>query len=236
MLYIANEETGEKSVIHLNRDTMTDITMLGVTGKPAGVQHAQLALAYNYGRGQHDSSENTVDAVSNLLYGMQIDHYITVTMDAVPIMNDWVGGVTVEILDDMTGADSALVLGEEIKLTGEQALSYVRTRRGLDDSSNINRMERQRQYASAWVQTAQEKLKDQNAVVELVMQMSDCHYSDCSADELAEFAAELGENASAKIYELPGEAVLGEQFMEFHVNDEELQQLVLEVFYQEAYE
>jgi len=232
MLLIRDAETGESDVIHLNRDTMTDITMLGVTGKAAGTQRAQLALAYNYGQGENDSSRNTVDAVSNLLYGMEIDHYITVTMDAVPVMNDWAGGVTLEVLDDMTSADSALVPGKEITLTGEQALAYIRTRKGLDDSTNIDRMERQRQYASAWVDAAQEQLKDENAVTQLVMQMSDYHYSDCTAQELAQYASGLGENPDAKIHELPGEAVRGEQFMEFHADDEGIQQLVLEAFYQ----
>ncbi len=67
-------------------------------------------------------------------------------MDAVPIINDAVGGVTVTVLDDMTSADPALEKGAEVTLQGKQALTYVRTRRGLDDSTNLHRMERQRQY------------------------------------------------------------------------------------------
>lgn len=231
MLFVRDAETGESSVIHLNRDTMTDITMLGVTGKAAGTQHAQLALAYNYGQGKQDSSRNTVDAVSNLLYGIEVDHYITVTMDAVPVMNDWAGGVTVEVLDDMTSVDSALALGNEIKLTGEQALAYVRTRMGLDDSTNINRMERQRQYAAAWVETASEQLKDENTAADLVLQMDDHYYSDCTADELVELAERLGSAGTAQIFELPGESVRGAQYMEYYADDEGIQQLVLEVFY-----
>ena len=234
MLFAKDTETGESHVIHLNRDTMTDITVLGVTGKSTGTQRAQLALAYNYGQGQHDSSRNTAEAVSRLLYGIGIDHYITVTMDAVPVMNDWAGGVTIKVLDDMTGVDNALVAGNEIKLTGEQALAYVRTRMGLDDSTNINRMERQRQYASAWVDAAKEQLKDENAVTRLVMDMNDYHYSDCTAQELAEFAGSLGENPDALIHELPGEAVQGEKYMEFYADDAGIQQLVLDVFYEKA--
>lgn len=232
MLIARDTETGESAAIHVNRDTMADITMLGVTGEAAGVQHAQLALAYNYGNGQHASSKNAADAVSNLLYGTQIDHYLTVTMDAIPILNDWAGGVTVEVLDDMTSADSALVLGSEIKLEGKQALTYIRARMGLDDSTNINRMERQRQYASAWVKAAQDQLKDQDAVTQLIMQMSDYHYSDCTAEELAELAGWMGENETIPIHELPGESVKGERFMEFYADDPGIQQLVLELFYE----
>lgn len=234
MLVVRNTETGENHVIHLNRDTMTDIPILGVTGQTAGTQRAQLALAYNYGQGQHDSSRNTMDAVSKLLYGIEIDHYITVTMDAVPVMNDWAGGVTVNVMEDMTSVDSMLVPGSEIKLTGEQALAYIRTRKGLDDSTNINRMERQRQFANAWIEAAQTLLQDENAVKQLVMQMSDYHYSDCTAQELAELADVLGTTTEATIHELPGKAVQGDQFMEFHADDAGIQQLVLDVFYKKV--
>lgn len=233
-LFIRDVLSGQSSVIHINRDTMTDITMLGVTGQAAGVQHAQLALAYNYGQGQHDSSRNTADAVSNLLYGIEIDHYITVTMAAVPIMNDWAGGVEIEIQDDLTSIDSAWTPGAKIHLQGDQALGYVRTRKGLDDSTNINRMERQRQYASAWVSAAQAKLNDSEAVADLVLQMSDCHYSDCTVEELTDFAGALSENPSVPVHTLPGEVVRGEQFMEYYADDEGIQKLVLELFYEPA--
>lgn len=231
MLFVRDTDSGEQAAIHLNRDTMTDITMLGVTGEAAGVQRAQLALAFTYGRGEGDSSRNTADAVSNLLYGMEIDHYITITMDAVPIMNDWAGGVEVEILDDFTGVDETLVQGEKITLSGEHALNYVQTRKGLDDSSNLQRMKRQRQYAAAWIAKAQNLVQDEKAVANLVLQLSNYHYSDCSAEELAEIARRLSDKADMTIYDLDGKAVQGVDFMEYYVDDEMIQQLVLELFY-----
>jgi glycosyltransferase involved in cell wall biosynthesis len=79
---------------------------------------------------------------------------------------------------------------------------------------------------------AAQQLKDQDAVAQLIMQMSDYHYSDCTAEELAELAAWAGDNASIPIREFPGESVQGEQYMEFHADDEGIQQLVLDVFYE----
>ena len=128
---------------------MTQIQILGVTGEPAGTFTGQLALAHTYGSGEEDSCENTVLAVSNLLYGMEIDHYVSLTMDGVALLNDLVGGVTVEVLDDFSGIDDSLVQGETVTLQGQQALTYVRSRGGLEDSSNLHRMERQRQYLGA---------------------------------------------------------------------------------------
>ena len=230
-LYIHDEDTDKGSVIHLNRDTITDITVLGVTGQNAGTRRAQLALAYNYGSGGTVSSQNTVDAVSRLLYGMEIDHYLTVSMDAIPLLNDWAGGVTIEVQDDFSGVDDKLVKGQKTTLIGQQALTYVRTRYGMDDSSNLQRMTRQRQYAAEWIKTARPLLNDQNAVAELVFSLKDYHSSDCTADKLNEFARMLGNNETIQIHELPGEAKVGQHYMEYYVDDSSIQRLVLELFY-----
>ena len=231
VLFVRDVDTGKTAAIHINRDTMTDITTLGVTGQPTGTIHAQLALAYNYGNSSQARSRNTVDAVKYLFYGVQIDHYITITMDAVPILNDWAGGVTVEVLDDFTAIDSSLVPGELVRLDGTQALTYVRTRYGLDDSTNLHRMERQRQYAEEWIHSAQGLLNDAQAVTDLVIQLDGYYHSDCTADELSSYAEGLSLSPSAIVYQIEGDTMQGDVYMEFRVDEEYLQQLVLELFY-----
>lgn len=230
-LYVRDQDSGRTSVLHLNRDTMTKITTLGVTGQVTGSRTAQLALAYNYGSGDHISSNNVVEAVEHLLYGIEVDHYITVTMGSVPIVNDWAGGVTVMIKDDFSSIDPALIQGQYVKLSNDQALTYIRARSGLDDSSNLSRMERQREYASAWVETARTKLADVEAVADLLMQMDNYYRTDCTIDELKDIAQGLSNSASMPIYELEGKSVKGEDYMEYHVNETALQKLVLELFY-----
>ena len=39
----------------------------------------------------------------NFLMDVKIDHYISLTMDSVAVMNDLVGGVEVTVLDDFLG-------------------------------------------------------------------------------------------------------------------------------------
>lgn len=230
-LYLRDTDTGRTALIHLNRDTMTDIMTYGITGEPTGTRHAQLALAYNYGGRDSTSSVNVVSAVEHLLYGIEIDHYITASMDSIPILNDWADGVTIEVLDDFTGIDEGLIQGKLVKLTGQQALNYVRVRKGMNDSTNLHRMERQRQYASAWIKSAQAKLSDKNAVADLVMKLDDYYQSNCTIEQLAAYAESLGNYPTVKIYEIEGNAVQGETYMEFHVDEQALQQLVLELFY-----
>ncbi|MDD3228835.1 MAG: LCP family protein [Oscillospiraceae bacterium] len=149
MLVIIDHTNKTYTALQLNRDTMTDITMLGVRGENTGVFTGQLALAHTYGSGGRDSCRNTVEAVSNYLYGIDIDHYVALTMDAIPIINDLAGGVQVEMLADFSAFDSAMSKGTVVTLHGEQALTYVRTRKGLDDSTNLSRMLRQQQYLNA---------------------------------------------------------------------------------------
>ena len=50
--------------------------------------------------------------------------------------------------------------GESIKLTGIQALHYIRIRQGLDDELNISRMNRQKQYIQSVFDTVRNKLQD----------------------------------------------------------------------------
>lgn len=39
------------------------------------------------------SCENTVDAVSNMLYGIQIEGYLCLNMDSIKVLNHLAGGV-----------------------------------------------------------------------------------------------------------------------------------------------
>ncbi len=232
VLLVHDRATGESNAVHLNRDTMTEIPILGVTGQQAGSMKAQLALAYTYGHGRQDSCKNTVNAVENLLYGIEIDRYITVTMGAVPIINDWAGGVTLEILDDFTGVDDTLVLGETTTLRGQHALNYVRERAGLEDSTNLRRMERQRQYASAWAEQAEPLFEDEDALMKLLIDMNNYYYTDCSAAELAEMADLFSANPPEEIYQLEGRNVRGDMYMEYYVDEDAVEKLAVELFYQ----
>ena len=127
-------------VVQINRDTMTDVPVLGTFGDYAGEAYQQIAWAHSYGEGKDDSCRNTADAVSALLYDVTINNYASVTLDAVGVVNDLVGGVEVEIEDDFSAVDDSLVMGERVLLKGKQAVTFVRSRAGVGDQSNLSRM------------------------------------------------------------------------------------------------
>ena len=149
-------------------------------------------------------------AVSNLLYGMEIDHYVSLTMDGVALLNDLVGGVTVEVLDDFSGIDDSLMQGETVTLQGQQALTYVRSRGGLEDSSNLHRMERQRQYLSALQQQLKAAVQQEDGfTLDALLQLNEYMVSDCTVDQLSELGNSLAAYQVNDILTTPGDAQEG---------------------------
>ncbi len=234
MLFVFDNDAKTCSAIQINRDTMAEISVLGVAGDTVDTVTKQIALAHSYGDGDKVSCRNTVEAVSGVLLGMKVNNYISVTMDAVPLYNDLLGGVEVEITDDFSGIDDALIKGEKITLTGEQALTYVRTRYGLEDSTNSTRMERQRQYIHAmYEQTLARMAVDEEFAVNATLQMSEYIVSDRSVTQLQELLNKFSEYEFTGISYMTGESKVGDQFMEFYPAQESVEQIVIKTFYKE---
>ena len=234
MLAVIDRETETCDVLHLNRDTMTTIRRLGIGGGEAGKFEGQLALAHTYGSGGSDSCLNTVRAVSDLLQGIKIDHYLAVTMDGVGALNDLAGGVSVEVLDDMTSIDPALVQGQTVRLQGEQALLYVRSRGGLADSTNLHRMERQRQYLSALYSQLMEKMREnEDFLTSSLSKLTGYFKSDCTVNQLSDLGQLLSKCTLNPFLIIDGEAVKGEEFMEYYVDSDDLDQIIQKLFFKE---
>jgi len=225
-----NEESFH--ILHLNRDTMTEISQVDVYGRTYGSYTAQLTLAHTYGVSDRIRCRNTVSAVENLLYGIQIDHFLSLTMDAVAILNDSVGGVTVRLMDDFTYLEEAFVKDAVVTLKGSQALAYVRARGGLEDSSNLHRMERQKQYIQALI----EKYSTLNAdnTLDTLLDVNAYMTSDCTVDQLSRLLQKLQMYENKGILSLAGEAVQGKEYVEYYIDDAAAQEMVVELFYKIA--
>ncbi len=232
MLLVFDNAAKKCTALHINRDTMVDMNVLGVAGQKVDTVNKQIALAHTYGNGKDVSCRNTADAVSELLNGVKIDHYISLTMDSVPILNDLLGGVEVTVLDDFSGIDSTLKKGEKVTLYGEHALTYVRTRYGLEDSTNNTRMERQRQYLNALYEKASLRLEtDEDFIVEASVKLSDYIVSDRSVNQLQEIAEKLSSYELVEIDSFEGDLKVGERFMEFYPYENSINEIVFDLFY-----
>lgn len=235
MLLVIDHEQQTYSMLQLNRDTMAEITVLGTTGERMRFETAQLALSHTYGSGLEDSCELTVEAVERLLLDQPIDHYVSLSMDTIGILNDEAGGVTVTIPCDLTSKDPALIEGETVTLNADQAEIFVRSRMGLDEPTNIARMERQRIYLTAWQQQVKQQAQnDTEYAFNVITALSEYMVTDMYLDELANTANELTEYESNGIYTIEGESVVGDEFMEFYPDENSITEVVAELFYNEA--
>ncbi len=232
-LAVFDEIDKSYSVLTLNRDTMMDISVLGLGGKPAGTIFAQLALAHTYGSGLEDSCENTVRTVSDFLSGLTVDYYVSMNMDAIAILNDAVGGVTVNVVDDFSQIDSTIPMGE-VTLNGEQALTYVHTRKDVGDQMNISRMDRHKEYMENFVTAFNEKVKESDTfVLETYQDIAPYVVSDCSINSLSAMLNRYADYELKEIVTPVGENKLTEKYMEFYVDEEALDELILRIFYTE---
>lgn len=219
------------TVLALNRDMMLEMPALGVGGRQAGTFYGQLALSHTYGSGLADSAENTRNTVSNLLYGINIDHYVAMNMDAIGILNDAVGGVTVTVRDDFSAVDESLTPGE-VTLNREQALHYVRTRKDVGNQLNLSRMERHKEYLQGLSAALNRQLDDSDTfAAELYEEMSPYMVTDCSLNVVSGLMQRCADYSLKQILSMEGENVLGAEYYEFYADEEKLDALILELFY-----
>lgn len=230
-LLILDEKEENCKLLTLNRDTMMPIPILGLGGKYAGSKVAQLALAHTYGSGLEDSCENTRKTVSDFLKGITIDYYIAMNRDGVAILNDAVGGVTVNVTEDFSGVDPSIPTGK-VTLQGSQALTFVQTRKDVGDNLNLSRMERQKAYMDGFVEAFKEQSrKNENLILSAYEAVAPYIVSDLPFSTLSGMAERCRDYSIDRIVTPEGRNVLGEQYYEFYADEEKLDQLILELFY-----
>lgn len=233
LLLVLDRNAGVCTALPLNRDTMTEITALGLAGERTGTFTGQLALAHTYGSGGLDSARNEGRAVSALLYGTEIDHVMAFTMDAVPVLTDAVGGVPVLVKDDFSAMTDQLPMGQEVTLRGELALTFVRGRGSMGgEKTNLNRMARQNAYLQGLYRRLQDTAQDEGFLTQLLLELSPYLDTDCTAAQLNDLYQTVVQDRLAVLDAPAGEAVVGDEFMEFHVDEDALQQTVIELFYE----
>ncbi len=233
MLLVLDAQHKTVSRIQIDRDTMTQLTVLGVLGNVTGTRMAQISLAHGFGDGGHESSKLTAQAVKNLLGDIDINLYASLNLDAISTLNDWLGGVTVTIADDFSQVDPAMVRGSTIRLLGPQAEYFVRSRMSVGDGSNAQRMIRQRQYLAGASDLMQQRIKqNKNAAGELFDLLSGQMVTNMSRGRMIN---ELDRGFSYKmgnILSLEGEHTQGaDGFTEFYADAGALTKLVLDIFY-----
>lgn len=231
-------DPAEKSIsqIQIDRDTVAPVTALDLIGRRTETRPMQIALAHSYGDGKKQSCELTVEAVSRLLLDTPIAYYAAMNLDGIAALNDFVGGVAVPIEDDFSGVDPAMIQGTTVRLTGQQAESFLRSRADLPVSTNAARMARQQVYLERLADIIRGKLEDDSDYIGALLDaVSPYLVSGMSRSQMVSIAYRAKDYLRLPLIQLPGAHEIGTAgYMEFHPDEQELSRIVAETFYRLA--
>ena len=159
ILVSINVENGKIRFLAIPRDTITPIKVVGKGGKFIKEVNMQITSQHAYGQNATQACELMVEAVSKLLYQVPIQRYCSINLAAIPILNDAIGGVDVQVLEDVTGGARTYHAGETVHLEGDMAREYIQARDTNVDGSSIGRLNRQKQYITNYFEKAKEVVK-----------------------------------------------------------------------------
>lgn len=238
-IYLLSYDRVEKTVkcISIPRDTMTNIRTLSIDGEDLGMSKDHINIQYAFGDGKTESCQLMKEAVSNLLYGVPIQGYCAVNMDGIPVAVGTLGGVTLIVPDDsLEAVNSKFMEGAEVTITEEDAEQFVRYRDITESQSAIVRMNRQKVFMEAFVETAKTQvIEDNGLIVDIYDSLKPYMVTNMGTDLFAKLL-EANYDSENKIQDIPGEKVEGTDFDEYHVDDTQLYELILQVFYEEVQE
>ena len=217
-------------ILQLNRDSMVEVPVLGVQGDVVSSEFQQLCLAHSYGNGKESSCENNVNAVSDLLDKQEINGYFALNMDAIGILNDLVGGVTVTVNADFTAVDPTLVEGQQITLNADQATEFVRNRQNVGDETNLNRMSRQREFMKGLLNSI--KGKDVSFAQDIYNGLKDYTVTDLSEGAVSKIFTKIQKYTEKDILTIDGQQKVEDDHWAYYLDQDSLNNAIIELFYE----
>lgn len=227
-------------ILMIPRDTMTEITLFDYFGNELGKDVQHLTLAYAYGDGKEQSCELITEAVSELMSGLHIDGYFATNISTVEILNDEIGGVKVLVEDEtLSEKYPEFVKGETVLLEGEQAEHYIRYRDINQYQTALTRLERQKGYIKAYIETAKHRAEeDDQLIVRLMDDVEKYMITNMAKDQYMEMGMAVLNSPQimddGDFISLPGEVRETPLYEEFYPDESELKKLVVEMFYKEV--
>ena len=235
-IYLLSYDRVKKTVktIAIPRDTIANIHVYSADGTDLGMTEDHINMQYLYGDGKAKSCQLMKEAISILLYGVSIQGYCALNMDGIPEAVKVLGGVKLTVPDQtLEKVNPNFKEGAEVVITEDNAEQFVRYRDTEQSQSAMDRMNRQKVFMEAFVDTAKKQAAgDGGLVVDLYNSVKPYMVSNMGADLFAQLL-EATYDEENKIVDIPGEKVDGIDFDEYHINETQLYEFILQMFYQE---
>lgn len=171
VVILASIDTKEDTLkfLAVPRETMVPVKLIDTKGNFVRTENEQITLQYAYGQTAEKSCELMIDTVSNLLFQLPIQRYCAINFQALPALNDAIGGVDLVSIETVHWWNGSFYEGQQMHLEGQAALDYVRQRDETIPKSSMGRLERQKQYITCYLEQAKEAvgkdLTDRKSVV-----------------------------------------------------------------------
>lgn len=236
ILVSLNIGSGQIKIFAIPRDTIVPVKVIDSAGYFVRTENIQLTAQHAYGQTAAKSCELMVDAVSNLLYKVPIQRYCSINLSAIPILNDAIGGVDVQVLEDINGPTGTYHAGDTIHLEGDMARDYVQQRDTNIYGSSLTRLDREKQYMTNYFATAKEAVKnDMTLPLTLYQNLQGNMYTNVTVEDIAYLVPELLNISltTEDMMTIPGEATWPGEYMEYIVDADQLREIVINNFYKE---
>lgn len=229
ILFVIDESEKSITRINISRDTIIPVDVYDRKGAYINTAPMQINMQYTYGESRLRSNYLQKKKVGELMYGMKVDEVIALSMDGIAPLAELIGGVDLTFEEDMTYIDSSYLKGETVHLDGKALERIVRYRDTEVSGSNETRMER-----TGWIITELMKSvrsSDKKAIAEKILEDDERYIThDLSAETIKKLMTYSG----GETVSVPGEVKEGELHDEFHVDDKELKELIIRLFYERA--
>jgi len=238
-IYLVSYDRMKKTIkcLCIPRDSIVRIHTFAPDGTDLGYSKNHLSIQYAFGDGKDESCRLTKEAVSTLLYNLPIQGYCSVNMEAIPIIGSVLGGVEVVVPNSsLQDKFPEFKEGATVTITEANAETFVRYRDITIDHSAITRSERQKVYLKACAKKAQTMVEeDANIIARLYEKLTPYMVTNIGNDVFVKLS-QATFDANGNIQDVPGEKVVGTNYDEYHVDDNALYQLILEMFYERVQE
>lgn len=217
LLAVVDSSAKTFGLLQIDRNTITEVKLIDDDGSGEATSDEQICCANWYGGTPQISARNTMDAVSEMLGGININRYYSLNMGQIGDINHAVGGVTVEIEDDLTNVDPDFKKGATVTLTDKQAEEFVRARMGVTKEKNTARMKRQRTFMKA----LGEKVKEDTSLIEtLPEELEDKVTTNMVADDFGELKEAYSNYKDLGTLTIKGKTKLGDALEDGEVHEE----------------
>lgn len=239
-LIAADHRENRIQVITIPRETMTDVEEHYSDGSVRNV-YEQICLQYAYGTTPEEGCALTEKAVKNLLKEAPVDYTCAVSMGAITRLVDAVGGVDIVMSNNYSipNADWTDFVyyeaGSTVHMDGETAYRFIHYRDVEHLYTNLDRMNRQQDFLTAFTVALKEKVMSRPwEIPGLLKELKPYYYTDLPLTEMLRFAltALSADLSEIERIQIPGTEVHVGRFDQYLPEEEQLQEMMLEIFYE----